>query len=35
MKAFARLYRDLDAATATRSKQAALTAYFAAARDEP
>jgi DNA ligase-1 len=35
VRAFAKLYRELDAATATRSKQAALTAYFAAARADP
>jgi DNA ligase-1 len=35
VKAFAQLYRDLDAATATSSKQAALVGYFSAARADP
>jgi DNA ligase-1 len=35
VRAFANLYRELDAATATKSKQAALTSYFAAARADP
>ena len=35
MKAFADLYRKLDAATSTRSKQAALVDYFSQACAEP
>ena len=35
MKEFARLYRRLDAATSTKSKQQALNDYFRAARDDP
>jgi DNA ligase 1 len=35
MKAFAALYRKLDSATSTRAKQAAMVAFFAAARAEP
>ena len=35
MKAFAALYRKLDSATSTRAKQAAMVAFFAAAKAEP
>ncbi len=35
MKAFAALYRKLDSATSTRAKQAAMVAFFAAAKVEP
>jgi DNA ligase 1 len=35
MKAFAALYRKLDSATSTRAKQAAMIAFFAAAKAEP
>ena len=35
MKAFASLYRKLDSATSTRAKQAAMVAFFAAAKAEP
>src|SRR5262249_42158019 len=35
LKAFAELYRRLDSATSTRTKQAALTDAFANARDNP
>jgi DNA ligase-1 len=35
MKAFADLYRRLDAATSTRAKQAAMVETFAAARSDP
>ncbi len=35
VKAFAALYRRLDSATSTRAKQAAMVAFFAAARDDP
>ena len=35
MKAFAALYRKLNSATSTRAKQAAMVAFFAAAKAEP
>ena len=35
MKAFAALYRKLDSATSTRAKQAAMVAFFAAAKADP
>ena len=35
MKAFAALYRRLDSATSTRAKQAAMVAFFAAAKADP
>jgi DNA ligase-1 len=35
VKAFAALYRKLDSATSTRAKQAAMIAFFAAAKADP
>ena len=35
MKAFAALYRKLDSGTSTRAKQAAMVAFFAAAKADP
>jgi DNA ligase-1 len=35
VKAFAALYRRLDSATSTRAKQAAMVAFFAAAKADP
>ncbi len=35
MKAFAALYRKLNSATSTRAKQAAMVAFFAAAKADP